>query len=156
MYALIPLAALALSAGAPPSAAGVTVTGVEFLSERILGNGQAAVEATRRIPHVPGSCYRWVIKVAPGTRNVAIREVFALPEPALRWGGADGVPHSRTTVAPDRASAVTRLDETLEDGILTNSWCVAEGDPIGVYRIRVYAGARLLHRFDFRVQRETR
>ncbi len=44
----------------------------------------------------------------------------------------------------------------IEDGELSNAWCVAEGDPQGAYSISVYTGEKLLHRFDFTVGRSTR
>lgn len=104
---------------------------------------------TTRIAHRPGtSCYNWVIAVPPEDRSIAIREEFRLPAPAAEWNSA---PEEGLDVAADRRSGVTRFDVSLAEGLITHGWCVAKGDPLGAYRIRVYAGGRLLKQFDFLV-----
>ncbi len=119
----------------------VLVLGARFLAE---GRESPATA----ILHVPtASCYRWEIDVVPQDRRIQLSEVFELPAPAPRWGADPAV----TTVAPDRASAVTRIEELLADGRLTYGWCVAEGDPLGPHRIIVYAGERPLYEFRFNV-----
>ena len=137
--------ALAAALAAQPAEGGspVLVTGARFLGD---GQGQAGATA---IPHVAvSSCYRWEIDVAPQDRSMTIHERFELPAPAPLWGSG-----AATIVAPDRASAVTQIQESLSDGLLTHGWCVAEGDPVGPHRIIVYAGERVLYEFRFNVVR---
>ena len=138
----------ALAAPPPPK-----VTGARFVSESASATGTFV--GTAIVPHRPDSCYRWEIDVQPEDRDLIVREDFVLPAPAVSWGGADGVEGSPTRVDPDRAGATTLVQESLEDGRLTHGWCVAEGDPLGLYVISVHAGDVLLHRFRFRVVPET-
>ena len=140
--------ALALLSVAAPAAAAPTVLGRDFLVDDATAPDRPPVSTTR-VPYQPGrACYAWTIRVRPEQRLVAIREEFVLPAPAREWNSdADGT----FTVAPDRRSAVSTLAEGLDDGLLTNGWCVADGDPLGAYRIRVYDGETLLGQFDFAV-----
>jgi hypothetical protein len=161
VFALV-LAAQTASAEALP-----VVTATHFLAMDPT-RGEAGIVETRRIPHRPGaSCYQWVIAVAPESRRLAIRELFELPAPAEQWG-TDPNPFTEVTtevttdlsnqftaVAADRSRAVTQIDESLDDGLLTHGWCVAEGDPAGLHRIRVFVGERLLHQFDFEIIHDT-
>ena len=108
--------------------------------------------STRRVPYRPdSSCFAWILRVEPAPRRVAVREVFTLPAAPKSWG----VSAESTQVSNDRRRAETDLDDDIADGMIGNEWCVAEGDPLGRYRIEVFEGARLLHRFDFAVVAET-
>ena len=127
------------------------VTGTHFLAIDTREPSFNPVETTR-IPYRPDtSCYNWVLTVAPEDRAIAVREVFELPASAEQWGQD---PTGVTAVSRDRTRAVTEIEETLDDGVLTHGWCVAEGDPIGPHRIRVFVGDQLLHDFRFEVVAE--
>jgi hypothetical protein len=126
----------------------VTVLGTEFYAYDEDDPAISAVR-TRRIPHRPeSSCYLWVIRVAPADRILRVREILTLPAPSPTWDVGD----ERTQISVDGREAVTELRQDMSNGLLTNDWCIAERDPIGPYRIEVYDGARLLHRFEFQVE----
>ena len=125
-------------------AADVRVTGTQFFAIDTRGDPPDVVESST-IPYRPEtSCFGWVISVEPAKGEVSLREELRLPAPARSWGTAEGI-----TVHPDRAGATSRLTEDLDDGILSNEWCLSEGDPTGAHQISVYHGDRLLHRFEF-------
>ena len=132
------------------------VTDTQFL----VADGSGPPVASTQVPYRPNtSCYWWVITVAPASRELAIREVFELPGSAPIWGGdpTTGVPDdgSVTAVNRDRSIGVTEFVDSLDDGMITHGWCVAEGDPTGPHRIRVFVGDALLHEFRFEVVAES-
>lgn len=104
------------------------------------------VRNARSVPNRPGEvCYDWTITVARQKRTVDVVETFILPAPAP-WGIDEG---DGTTVAADRSRAVTRLTADLSNGRIGHSWCVAEGDPSGDYRIEVTVDGVTLGTFAF-------
>ncbi|PSJ40610.1 hypothetical protein [Allosphingosinicella deserti] len=140
-----------LLAQAGSDASAIRVLGADFFASDSEHPGSAPV-STRQIAHRPGSsCYEWVVRVMPVARSVTVREVFRLPSAAPQWG----VDPARTQVSDDGRESVTEIAEDLSDGMISNGWCVAEGDPVGRYRISVFDGDRLIQRFDFEVQLET-
>lgn len=149
---LLPIGLMAGAAGAAGPA--LSVEKAEFFSDRAVDDEFVQSVATTRIPFEPGiSCYRWVLRVKPGKQVVPLREILTLPAPAAHWGGVDGDPESATSLTSDRSVGTTSLLDSIDDGELSNRWCVAEGDPEGAYSIEVHTGDRLLHRFEFTVGR---
>jgi hypothetical protein len=102
------------------------------------------------IPLRMGVCYGWAIRVDPEQRTVVIREVFELPGPG-NWNVGDQM----SAVARNARTAVTQFEAPLNEGSISHGWCVAEGDPAGPHRIRVYHGETLLHDFRFTLVAET-
>jgi hypothetical protein len=80
---------------------------------------------------------------------VRIKEVLKLPKAPATWGEADDNEFSPTATSPDRTTAVTTLFMAAKDGLLTNGWCVAPGDPAGHYRIEVFHEEQSLKTFEF-------
>ncbi len=138
---------LALLAAAQPAESAPTVTGSLFYAQQ---NGQTEIRETTTIPLRAGQCYGWALRVEPEQRSVAIREVFELPGPG-NWN----VGEQTSAVARNARTAVTQFDAPLGEGLITHGWCVAEGDPTGPHRIRVYHGETMLHEFRFTVVTET-
>ncbi|NJC33989.1 hypothetical protein GGR88_001463 [Sphingomonas jejuensis] len=150
MIALVVLAAL--QTGATPAAEPrVKVTGHDFIVQATDGSGRRAELRTDRVPNRAGICYRWSLRVKPEARIATIEERLQLPAGAPAWNVQAG---STTVVAPDGRSALTTLRLPLALGEISNSWCVADGDPDGHHSITVSAGGRVLHRFDFVVGEE--
>ena len=143
---------LAIAAAVAQSAPeDIKVLETSFVQQDLSG-GTMRVTPTRRIKYAPGtSCYSWIIRVVPQRASVTIREHFKLPAPATQWN-SDPV---STNVSQGRKEASTNVQESLEDGILTNGWCVAEGDPTGQHVIEVFHGKRRLHQFMFEISEET-
>ncbi|HTU10577.1 MAG TPA: hypothetical protein VMG08_06715 [Allosphingosinicella sp.] len=113
--------------------------------------GQPATRRTIVVPLRTGQCYGWALRVEPEERTVSIREVFELPAPG-NWNVGDQM----SAVARNARTAVTQFEAPLSEGVITHGWCVAEGDPAGPHRIRVYHGETLLRDFRFTVTAETR
>ena len=146
------LAIVALSALDAPKGAGPEVLSDHFFVTSAAAPQSEPVETTN-VPYRPGSsCYHWAIAVEPEPRSLTVREVFDLPGPAERWNSA---PSELTLVRPDDSGAITEIQESLEDGLITHGWCVAQGDPVGRYRIRVFVGDQLLREFGFNVVDES-
>lgn len=155
---LTTLIAIAIAAQGGGKGGVPTVTDTHFLVDD--GSGQP-VDSTR-VPYRPRtSCYSWVIAVPAERRELAVREVFELPDSAPTWGSDSdlGVVEqddgSVTAVNRDRSTGVTEFRDSLEDGLIVHGWCVAEGDPTGPHRIRVFVGDTLLHEFRFEVVAES-
>lgn len=158
------LAAIAIAAAAQGqgSAKGAlpTVTAAHFL----VSNGSDTPVESRQVPYLPGSsCYQWVIDVPRENRELQVREVFELPGAARSWGGEDFDPDDSepppddqvTVTNGDGSIGVTEFAESLDDGEISHGWCVADGDPIGRHRIRVFIGDQMLQEFRFEVVEET-
>jgi hypothetical protein len=142
MMSMIAALALALASGKGGTP---TVTAAHFL----VSNGQLEAVETTIVPYLPGtSCYTWRLEVAPEDRDLSVREEFELPGSPPTWGEE---PTGFTAVNRDRSTAVTEFMDSLGDGMISHGWCVAQGDPSGAHRIRVFAGDRLLHEFRFTV-----
>ena len=151
---LMTLIAIAIAAQGSGKAEPPTIINTHFL----VADGPGQPVESNRVPHRPNrSCYSWAITVPPASRELAVREVFELPGSAPIWGDdpASGVPApddgSVTAVNRDRSTGVTEFTDSLADGLIAHGWCVAEGDPIGPHRIRVFVGDALLHEFRFEV-----
>ena len=106
-------------------------------------------QRTDVVPLIPGQAYGWIMRMPTSASSVRIREELILPAPAPEWGtfGTPGI-----TVAADRRSAVTEIDVPVVDGMISNSWEVAEGDPPGPYIIRVSVEGRPATVFRFRLR----
>lgn len=102
---------------------------------------------TARVPYRPDRiCWEWVVFAAPEARTLDVRETVVLPLAPTTWGDA---PAQGTIVDREGRRAITRFEDSLEDGQISRRWCVAEGDPLGVYRVRVQWGDRELADIEF-------
>lgn len=146
MLAFVPLL-LALAQQPAVGAGDVEVGGGQFFAIDARSDPPAIVEASS-IPYRPEtSCFGWVIHVTPRKGEVRVREELRLPAPSPSW------PVEGTTIRvhDDRAGATNEFADDLSDGMITSEWCIADGDPVGDHHIEVFAGERLLRRFEFTV-----
>jgi hypothetical protein len=132
-----------LAAAAQPETRAPVVGDSKFFA---LDGGQAEPRETTTIPLRAGQCYGWALRVEPEERTIPIREVFDLPA-AGNWNSSAETETS--AVSGNRRTAVTEFQAPLNQGVITHAWCVADGDPAGPHRIRVYHGDTLLHDFHF-------
>ena len=146
MTSLMPFLALLMAAAQPAERAPTVTHGIFYAQD----SGSSGISETNVIPLRSGQCYGWALRVEPEQRSVTIREVFELPAPG-NWNVGD----QATAVARNARTAVTQFEAPLGEGMITHGWCVAEGDPAGPHRIRVYHGESLLHDFRFTVVAET-
>jgi len=146
------LATMLLSA-APEASDNLNVLGTHFYVDDV--RDQSVRESNRVSLRPTTSCYRWQIDVPPQDRTISVREVFQLPQAAPQWGDQLNPEREFTAVSRDRASAVTEFQAPLAEGNIGHGWCVAQGDPAGIHRMRIYVGDRLVHSFEFLVAPET-
>ena len=64
------------------------------------------------------------------------------------WGWEEDA-EGRQTLHHDNKISVIEEDIKVENGIINSSWCVAEGDPTGNYKIDVYIKGVLAKSFSF-------
>jgi hypothetical protein len=148
MASALPFLMLLLAAAQPVERTPVVRDGRFFVQDRESPDQRE----TSVVPLRTGQCYGWVIRVTPEERTVTIREVFELPGPG-NWGSSSG---DRTSaVSHNGRISVSEFQMPLGGGTIMDSWCVAEGDPAGPHRIRVYHGETLLHDFHFTLVPET-
>ncbi|HYD13330.1 MAG TPA: hypothetical protein VEC11_10830 [Allosphingosinicella sp.] len=146
MTTFLPFLASLAAAMQPAEQAPNVTHGIFYAQE----NGRPEISETNVIPLRTGQCYGWALRVEPEQRSVTIREVFELPAPG-NWN----VGNQMSAVARNARTAVTEFEAPLGEGLITHGWCVAEGDPAGPHRIRVYHGETLLHDFRFTVRADS-
>ncbi len=54
-------------------------------------------------------------------------------------------------MSPDGTAANIQRTDSIKDGVITNSWTIATGDPMGKHKIEVYIGDRRIATFEFEV-----
>ena len=100
---------------------------------------------TRRIDTAKHPGFGWRLEFEGRRQTIRFREEFMLPSPAQTWQ----VGHE-TTVAADRASAVTEGDRRLgSEMTLRNAWIHTEGDPKGQHTMRIWVDGKLVREIDF-------
>jgi hypothetical protein len=109
---------------------------------------------TATVPYRPGAiCYEWVAFFAPEARTLTVREEVELPAAPASWGDA---PAQGTVVDAGGRRGVTEFQDSIEDSQVSRRWCVAEGDPLGRYRIRAFWGSRELADLEFEMVADDR
>lgn len=99
------------------------------------------------VPSIPdNSCYSWEIELDTELISIPIKEILFLPEKPKSWGDRDDM-----TLLHDNRISVTKKVLEVDRGVITNMWCVAEGDPTGNYKIEVYIKGVLAESFNFMV-----
>jgi len=129
------LALLAASAfAAAQDAAPFQVVRAEFGLFNALETGRPPFIATPLVPLVVDQSYGWVIVLKTSAKTVRWREEF------IRAMSDEGRP------------TITEREVTLHNGVIFNSWSVAQGDPTGTYRMRISIEGKLVRTFEFRVE----
>lgn len=130
------------SAGRPFSDAKLTL-----FSQQTDEGPDEVVPAGGTIPYKVGtSCYNWRLDFVPFNDLADVDEVLTLPSPAQHW-----VSDASTQVNAHRTAGRTRLTVDGRGGMLKHGWCVASGDPVGIYRYDLYAGTRQIGSVSFRI-----
>ncbi len=135
-----------ISAPAPTNAKQITVINAEFGLKRVDSKGNVTIFQTTRVPLQEGNAYGWRIKLKDYQGEVKWREVLRLPKPPETWGTDNGEDFS---ISADGTTSVTRRTQSPPNGVIENFWTIAPGDPVGNYKIEVYANDRLLSTFEF-------
>jgi hypothetical protein len=111
--------------------------------------GKESFVKTDRVPLQEGQAYGWMIRLARPAAKVKWKEVFTLPAAPETWGTLDQ--GASLNVSPDRKVFVTEKEEPPREGIISNFWSVAPGDPPGPHVIRVYINDVLVETFHFKM-----
>jgi len=101
---------------------------------------------TSRVPLVVGATFGWRMHLVGKSSSVKLREELVLPAPPRTWRH-DG----NTDISADHRTAVTERVLHTSDGWLENYWSFTDGDPEGVYALRIYIDDELAREFRFRV-----
>jgi len=129
-FAPAPRAAIAL---APQVIAGprVEVMEADFGLFRAGEGGKPRFEPALVVPDVEGEAYGWQVKVKTDKPKVRWREELTLPQAPRTWG--DDAP----VRSDDGRTAVTEQETAPEDGVIRNVWAIAQGDPKGMYELKL-------------------
>ena len=121
---------------------------VEFYVSKAGKGGEQRLYPWRQIPNAVGTtCYGWRLRWTPFDGQMTVEERLLLPAAAPNWG-ADG----DVSVAADRASSIKRVTVPGNSIYAANSWCVAQGDPPGRYRLELWHAGRKIARRTFVVR----
>ena len=108
------------------------------------------VQADGVIPYrVQDSCYGWRLTFAARDRQFNLEELLLIPGAASEWGD-----EGKTVVADDRMSSLTPLVVSGHTGVASHQWCVAEGDPEGLYKFVISNDGKVVGKFTFHVLRQ--
>lgn len=153
IFPILCLAAVAIFLPAIGSAQNkqFTVVDKQFLVSLVDNHGKVFVHESNRVPLIPNrACYGWRIRLSGVEGIVRFREIFSLPTQPEYWGG-EGNEFSPNKITKDRRTSVTEKFATPDEGWIGNSWCVAEGDPVGRYWMEVSINNVFVERFEFDV-----
>jgi hypothetical protein len=146
------------------SDAGLKVQSEEFIAEDLAlvsaefglvergEDGTVRFKPTAKVPLINGQSYGWRVRLRTKRERVGLREEFELPVAPKVWNSP--LPGSAFKVSPDGRTGITEVDAFIDDGVLTNGWSVAEGDPPGAHVIRLYIEGKLVRTFNFEVVAE--
>jgi hypothetical protein len=97
------------------------------------------------VPLIPENiCYHWDIQLDTEMESVQVKEVFILPAKPRTWGDEEGM-----SLQYDNKVSVKQEVVKLENGTISDGWCVAEGDPTGNHKIDVFVNGVLAKSFSF-------
>lgn len=146
------VSALAITAADAKSGKRLKVEDKSFTVITTEADGSFTEQETKNVMLVPNRvCYSWLVKLTEQDRTITLTERFELPAPPVSWGGLDNDPIASKRIKNGRRVAESPIDVDLNHGIATNTWCVAEGDPPGKYRIDIVYRGKRLHSFKFNV-----
>ncbi|WP_026733161.1 hypothetical protein [Fischerella sp. PCC 9605] len=126
----------------------IAVNKVEFGVLRVDKGGKVTLIPTNKVPLLEGTVYGWRVQLRDYQGEVTWREVFQLPQRPETWGTTNTDNFSLST---DGTAAETKRTDLTKDGVITNSWTIAAGDPMGKHIIEVYIDDRRIAAFEFEV-----
>jgi hypothetical protein len=142
--AIVLTASTATPAGKPSS--GTQILRADF--GVFTQEGRGPFRPTNEISLSAKDVYGWAMVVKTDRPTVHWREEFTLPAKGP-WNTSKEL---GTTVKGDGKTAVTERDVAPINGIIFNSWIVAEGDPPGRYVIKVKVDDAPIQIFNFDVR----
>lgn len=113
-------------------------------------SGEQSFVPSRTVPLTENQGYGWVILLETKKPKIRWREEFTLPSAPTIWGGAE--PQGSQSISEDKRVSIIEREVEPDQGLISNSWAVAPGDPKGRYTIRVIIENRLERVFEFEVK----
>ena len=103
------------------------------------------------VPNIPKNvCYGWRLKLKNASNIVKFTEEFSLPSEPNYWPNEDDS-YATNTVSKDRKSSLTQKFVTPKHGWIENGWCIVEGDPLGIYKMKIFISDVFVYEFEFEV-----
>jgi hypothetical protein len=151
MFSIAGTVALALATGgaATAPATQTSIVSAEFGVLRLTPNLRLDFAPSRDVRLSAKEHYGWIMKVKTDRPRVHWHEEFTLPEGAPNWGVQ---PNGSTVVSADRRTAITDRDVEPRNGLISNFWRVADGDPKGKYLMKVTIDGEETRTFEFDVK----
>jgi hypothetical protein len=140
-----PASSVKSAASAESPARGV----VEFGIWTTDAGGQEYFVPVTEVPNVEDQTYGWRVWVGESKEPVKWAESLTMPVAPDSWGGVEEEPN--VTISPDGRTATTAGESEPEDGYVSNTWYVAEGDPLGEYEISVQLTGGRRQTFKFQL-----
>ncbi len=91
---------------------------------------------SRTIPLKDGQVFGWKMSLQTGKTGVLVREELTLPSEPNTWG--DPEPGLKRKTSPDGRTATTEVWLEPKDGVIFHTWSVTQGDPKGIWLLRVW------------------
>lgn len=105
---------------------------------------------TRVVPRVVGQVYAWMMELSPKVGKVWLKEEMTLPKPPNTWGD---IPKGMTRrISANGLTVVIEGYVDVDDGMIGQTWEIADGDPIGSYVLRLTVNKEPPEVFEFQVQ----
>ena len=101
------------------------------------------------IPNDVRVSYGWRIKVKTSSQWVRVREEFILPKKPETWGGPS---RPDRLIVDDGRACISKRTQPVVDGVISQIWGLAPGDPNGIYEFKVYVDDKLIGDFKFEVK----
>ena len=110
-------------------------------------SGEPVFKVSRRIPLEEGQGYGWFVEIKTSKPKIKWREEFVLPAKPATWDTQGST--AQYFLSKDGRTLITEREVTPVNGIISNTWEVAAGDPKGLYIMRVYIEGKLIQVFEF-------
>lgn len=118
-----------------------------FVSTRKTKEGNWTNKISNFVPLNPeNTCYTWVVSLDTHLNAVQVKEVFKMPS---RPSNSNFPSHY--TFGEDGKSIIGRIKKEIKNNQISNSWCVAKGDPSGKHNIDVFIEGKFIKSFPFTV-----
>lgn len=126
----------------------ITVSKAEFGVQRVGNDGHITLIPTSIVPFQEGRKYGWRIQLKEYKGKITWREVIRLPKKPQTWA----TQYSQNfSISPNGTEAITERTEYIDDGVITNFWTIATGDPLGRHVIEIYINKRKIAAFQFQI-----
>lgn len=111
------------------------------------------VRSSEVVPLVAGTEYGVDVTFKKQTPGIVLRVELELPAAPKTWGAWET--EEGATISKDKKTCTCTRDANTDGSDTMTSWVVAEGDPEGVYKVRLYLGGSKtpFRTFTFKVAR---